>query len=718
MPTHAPRHDAPSAHGQHGSIAVYLAIALVAFGVLAMAGVGRFSSVVSSVLAPNCATSCRYMAESGMRYAMARLRAANDATAVAAAAADMTAHGAYVVDATKGLSFTLTVTYNSSAQTATVTSIGKSCANITASTSSQSGTVNLPKVKDVVDFSNLADDFMLTSALQSTNPISVDASTKTITFGTVDKGEHNAAAIWYAGNATIGCVNGNCTMDNGLRAYFDVQWNPASRADGLVFGVISAVTNAPGSVGGDPYMGELMGWAGPGTATGSGKGIQPPKIGLEFDTWYNGGCATTPNTSVFLAASRCDPTQVSVLSNANENNSPDHLAYVFWGSNSSPTPASQTVTVNATTTVTRSGITYDDNKHGAGTGTSTEPVASNDPDDSGNGLFGVYYPSTPLNWLRRGTKYFMRYELTRLTTASSGATYCYVLKTWITDTDPDAAFKTVTTDYNTTPTMQQVVFLNADYHAKMNKIFFGWTEATGDYAQKITVGNFNLAFKKAQPTYGTAPSGASVYWPMYNNIGSSVTDASGNGVTGTINGTVRWVPGIQNNNGAALYFNGSTYVSAASNAAAQLTTMGGVSLWFNMTSAQTGVWLLHKGETGRTSECYGLYIDSNGYLRFRLRYGTASNSYTEVISTIRPLAGAWYHVAVTWQNSSTPLTIYVNGTKDTSVAANTAQSTATSLYLGAANAGATKFAGIIDEVYLYKTALTQANVTALATGKP
>ena len=28
------------------------------------------------------------------------------------------------------------------------------------------------------------------------------------------------------------------------------------------------------------------------------------------------------------------------------------------------------------------------------------------------------------------------------------------------------------------------------------------------------------------------------------------------------------------------------------------------------------------------------------------------------------------------------------------------------------------FTGIIDEVYLYKAALTQANITALATGKP
>jgi hypothetical protein len=694
MPTPSTRHDAPSPTGQRGSIAIYLALALVAFGVLAMAGLGRFSSVVSSVLAPNCATSARYMAESGMRYAMARLRAANDNATLTSEASAINSHGDYVVDASKGLSFALVINYNSASYSATVTSTGKSCANITASTSALTATVNLPKLKDVVDFSDLTDDFFRPTDLKGSDAITVDSAARTISFGKLAEGR-NAAAIWYSGNGTIGCVDGNCTMTNGFNAYFDVQWNSASVADGLVFGIMSGETNTVNALGGDPNMGELMGWGGPGV---SGYGLRPPKIGVELDTWYN-DC----NSNLYAAGSRCDP---------NSSTNLDHLAYVFWGSN---TGASK-----ITAGTYGSGNFYDDNRHGAGAGNASEPVSSNDPDDNGNGLFGSYYKGTS-NWLRGGTKYYFRHELTRLTTASSGGTYCYLLKTWIISTTPSTAFKTVTTDYDATanpPAMQQVIFLNADNHAKLNKILFGWTEATGQYTQNITVGNFNLAFKKAQPTYGTAPSGATLYWPMYNNVGTSISDASGNGVTGTISGTARWVPGIMNNNGAALYFNGNTYVSAASNAATQLTTVGGVSLWFNMTSAQTGVWLLHKGETGRTSECYGLYIDSSGYLRFRLRYGTGNANYTEVISTTRPVAGAWYHVAVTWQNASTPLAIYVNGAKEASVAANTAQSTATNLYLGAGSASSTEFLGLIDEVYLYKQALTQANITALATGKP
>ncbi|MDR3640438.1 MAG: LamG domain-containing protein [Humidesulfovibrio sp.] len=688
-----------SPRGERGSLIVYLALALVAFGLLAMAGVTRFGASLTSVLSPNCATAARYMAEAGLRYATARLRICTTVSQLNTTVSALNS-GTFTVDQAKGLGFSLVVSYDSN-YTATITATGRGCAILAPATATAAAsTVNLPVVaafaSTPIDFSNLADDFMRTSSLGATNPITVDSSTNTISFGTVT-GTHNAAAIWYAGNATQGCVNGNCTMDNGLRAYFDVQWDPASVADGMVFGVMSAVTNALTAVGGDSNMGELMGWAGPGT---SGQGIQPPKIGIEFDTWYN-SCSTTP----FVAGSRCDPSNYTY-------GQPDHMAYVFWGSNTAPSPYNG-----------RSGNTYDDNQHGAGNGGPTEPISSNDPDGMGSGLYGMYYAAQS-NWLRSGTKYYVRYELTRLTTPSSAstATYCYVLKTWVISSTPSTAYKTVTADYDSTtypPTIQQVIFLNSTYHVDLNKVFFGWTEATGDFAQNIKVADFVLAFKKAQPNYGTAPTGYTAYWPMFDNIGSTVTNPVSSSLNGTIYGTARWVPGIVNNNGAALYFNGGTYMSVPDNSALDLQAVGGVSLWFKMYGSNTGAWILHKGTTSSSNEAYGLGVNWNGTLRFRLRYGTNSSNYVEVTSTTVPVQGKWYHVVASWQNPGTPLTLYVNGTPEGTATVQTAQNSNGAFFLGSGSTStSTAFTGIIDEVYLYKQVLTQANVTALATGAP
>ncbi|MDP2848777.1 MAG: hypothetical protein Q8O35_11395, partial [Humidesulfovibrio sp.] len=143
-----PNAQAPSSprRRQQGSIVVYLVMGLVAFGILAMAGVTRFGSVVTSVLSPNCATSARYMAESGLRYAMARLRACNNITELNAAVAAMNGVS-YTVDAAKGLSFSLSlgVTLGDTSSTASVTSTGNGCTKMTEVSSAISASVYLPK---------------------------------------------------------------------------------------------------------------------------------------------------------------------------------------------------------------------------------------------------------------------------------------------------------------------------------------------------------------------------------------------------------------------------------------------------------------------------------------------------------------------------------------------------------------------------------------------
>jgi len=87
------------------------------------------------------------MSESGMRYAMARLRACTTVTDVNTAVTAMNGT-TYTVDATKGMTFNLTTSYDPNTGLATVSSSGRGCPNSMSAvaTSTSSASVNLPKI--------------------------------------------------------------------------------------------------------------------------------------------------------------------------------------------------------------------------------------------------------------------------------------------------------------------------------------------------------------------------------------------------------------------------------------------------------------------------------------------------------------------------------------------------------------------------------------------
>jgi hypothetical protein len=146
MPRPAPPAPAAARSArQQGSLVLYLVLALVAFGVLAFAGASLFSASVTSTMTPNCAIQAKYMSEAGIRYASARLRACTTATDAAAAVNDMNSHGAYILDAARGFSFTITAAYVSGS--ASITSVGSGCpSTMGASAASTSLAINLPAI--------------------------------------------------------------------------------------------------------------------------------------------------------------------------------------------------------------------------------------------------------------------------------------------------------------------------------------------------------------------------------------------------------------------------------------------------------------------------------------------------------------------------------------------------------------------------------------------
>lgn len=204
------------------------------------------------------------------------------------------------------------------------------------------------------------------------NFIGVDTVNHTLNIGGGITGPDFGAA-WYNADQPIGgktnfCQAGACEFGLGMRAYFVVKFS--TEGDGFTFALINGANNDNTSVGGDINMGELMAFAGDSRLVadpsdlfnpdefldGKGEGLEPPKIGLEFDVYENSKnsrlCAdsTTANTST-----RNDPPESIFVDVELGETAPnrDVLQYVYWGSQTVTMPCKPNGNPN----------TYDDNRH-------------------------------------------------------------------------------------------------------------------------------------------------------------------------------------------------------------------------------------------------------------------------------------------------------------------------------------------------------------------
>ncbi|MBA4356401.1 MAG: hypothetical protein C0405_01600 [Desulfovibrio sp.] len=686
-----PGEPAQAACRQRGSIVVYLAITLVVFGVLAMAGAGRFGSSILGVSAPNCATQARLMAESGVRYATARLRTATSQATLTAMIATLNGQ-TLTVDATRGLSFTLTVTASGTGN-ALVSSLGSACGGaifLPTTTTQATASVNVPAAGggggggtpgEGINFARDIASFATTPGFSGQAGITVNVAAGTISLGNALYA--NSASVWYTGNRDV-CSAGNCTLGNGLCAYFEYEFTSGSTGDGFVWTLMSGDTNTNASNGGDTGRGELMGYGGLGS---SGLGIQAPKFGVEFDI-YNNGCAASACT----VGSRCD------------SNVRDHVAQVFWGAQ----------------TVSGCNTTYDDNRHAAGADNASEPRNSSDI-DSTTGYDGYYYRTTSNDWMKTGGKFLYRFELDRSTTVNAEGNYCYQVRSWVkkpTDTFP-AGLSNCTIAYSGPPDLTSVENLTPAMHQKLNKVFFGWTEGTGGATQLATLSNFSLYYKAA-PTVPIVPQDYVSGWSMYEATGATMHDMNAtNHNDGTIAGTGQWVPGIGCPNCSALRFNANNgRVTVPDSASLDLSAAGSIACWINIQGNPSWAGLVHKGvQTSFADETYSFQFD--GGRRITLYINGAATR--QVTSAALPTDNQWYHVAATWDAAS--LKVYINGTLS-NTAANTGAIAAT-VNASAVTIGSQLpvspyygFTGIIDEVFMYNRALTATEIANMALGHP
>jgi prepilin-type N-terminal cleavage/methylation domain-containing protein len=242
----------------------------------------------------------------------------------------------------------------------------------------------------------------------------------------------------------------------------------------------------------------------------------------------------------------------------------------------------------------------------------------------------------------------------------------------------------------------------------------------GLLASIVTV-NLNSARDKAktaksvsfsQQIYRALGADAVAAWNFSEASGATLfRDITGNGNNGTCSGIT--CPTINTggvsfsggNFGNALFFDGGDdYLNGGNNTSLQVFTFITIEAWFNAASFTNAYSTIIGKDTA-----YYLYIPSPGTsISFRhsgLGDGWSSASYSLNINQ-------WYHVVVTWDGAKTSIYLdgqYVGG----EAAAGTISSTGSSLAIGdyRANGDAShRFSGLIDEVRIYNTALSSAQI--------
>jgi glucose/arabinose dehydrogenase len=232
--------------------------------------------------------------------------------------------------------------------------------------------------------------------------------------------------------------------------------------------------------------------------------------------------------------------------------------------------------------------------------------------------------------------------------------------------------------------------------------------APGTYTGTVTVNGGGAGTKTVAVTLAvSAPATGLVgAWGFDETTGTTTTDASGKGNTGTISGAVRTTAGKF---GSALTFDGvNDWVTVADAATLRLTTGATIEGWMRPAANGSARWRTLAIKERGAGLSYALY----GYGDAGLPSGHAFTSVERwARAPSAPALNTWTHLAMTYDG--TTIRLYVNGTQ----AATQAQTGSLAASTGPLRFGGNAvwpewFQGQLDEIRVYNRALTAAELQA------
>lgn len=194
------------------------------------------------------------------------------------------------------------------------------------------------------------------------------------------------------------------------------------------------------------------------------------------------------------------------------------------------------------------------------------------------------------------------------------------------------------------------------------------------------------------------------WWSFDNNT----LDQSSYGNNGTQVGGVDCSKATAGKISTACSFDGTDdYVNVSNSASLNITRALTIEAWFKTNDKTVNQQIIRK-ENGTGAESYELYIGSTIYFCVRGSSEICSQFSNSLISN-----GNWYHIAGTYDGSSTKF--YLNGVQqDSDSGTVTITSSNEPVYIGWGGSGAATryFNGTIDEVQIWKRALSAQEINA------
>lgn len=216
------------------------------------------------------------------------------------------------------------------------------------------------------------------------------------------------------------------------------------------------------------------------------------------------------------------------------------------------------------------------------------------------------------------------------------------------------------------------------------------------------------------------------HWRLNETSGTTASDVSGKGNNGTLQNGPSWASG-------ALRFDGTNdVVSVANNSSLDLTKQVSISLWLNVTAFPTGafVWapLVSKmNDNGCVnSRTYSVWLNGVEKDIHLASYDSSGGQQRTLNTNVNSIStGSWYHYVGVIDRVSGAMTSYINGVESggsTSFPPVDAITNSNPVRIGGLFNGAvcgdpsyTDFNGLIDDVRIYRGALSQEMVSDLYT---